>query len=105
MVYDSIQDVQEGVRICKEYIAKHLSKGYRLAQKEENPFSTVYSPEMDMFLALRPTEASYYQSLIGVMRRMVEIWNIDINTKMSLLPLYLATPSHELWKEHIISCS
>ena len=35
-------------------------------------------------------EASYYQTLIDVMRWMIEIRCIDINTKVSLLSLYLA---------------
>ena len=28
--------VQKAVKICKEYVAKHLSKGYRLLKKANN---------------------------------------------------------------------
>ena len=30
--------VQEAGRICEQYIAKHLSKGYHVPRKAENPF-------------------------------------------------------------------
>ena len=41
---------------------------------------------------LGPDEASYYQSLIGVIRWMIEIGQIDINTKVSLLLSHLVMP-------------
>ena len=55
--------VQEAVRICEEHASKHLSKGYKLPRRAENPFETD-----DESPVLGPDEASYYQSLIGVMR-------------------------------------
>ena len=64
--------VQKAVRICEENIAKHLSKGYNLPKRAENPFESGYCPELDMSPVLRPDEAFYYQSLIGVMRWMIE---------------------------------
>ena len=57
----------------KEYAAKHLSKGYRLPNRTDNPFKTGYFPKLDVSLMLGPDEASYYQSLIGVMRSMIRI--------------------------------
>ena len=65
--------VQEAIRICKEYIAKHLSKGYKLPKRAENLFKSGYCRELDVFLVLGPDEASYYQSLKGVARWMIEI--------------------------------
>ena len=59
--------VQEAVRICKEYVAKHLSKSYRLPKRADNPFKSSCCPELDVSLVLEPDEASLYQSLIGVM--------------------------------------
>ena len=49
----------EAVRICEEYVAKHLSKDYRLPQRAENPFSICYCPELDVSSVLGPEEASY----------------------------------------------
>ena len=44
-----------------------------------------YKPETDLTPPLSPELASYYQSLIGVMRWMVHIGIIDIATEVSLL--------------------
>ena len=51
--------IQEAIRICKEYIIKQVSKGYKLPKRADNPKS-VYSPEMDVSPLLRPDEASDY---------------------------------------------
>ena len=40
-------------------------------------------PETDMTDPLDPDRASYYQTMIGVMRWMVEIGRIDIDTECS----------------------
>ena len=63
----------QAVRICKEYIAKHLSKSYKLLKRADNPFKSGYCHEMNVSLLLGPGEASYYQSLIEVMRWMIKI--------------------------------
>ena len=65
--------VQEAVGICKEYIAKHLSKGCKLPKRAENPFESGYCPKLDMSPILGPNEVSYYQSVIGIMRWMIDI--------------------------------
>ena len=50
--------VQEAVRICEEYVAKDLSKGYKLPKKADNPFKSGYCPELDVSPVLGPNEAS-----------------------------------------------
>ena len=40
--------VQEAVRICKEYIPKHQSKGYKLPRRADNSFESGYCPELDV---------------------------------------------------------
>ena len=65
--------VQEAVRICKEHVDRHPSKGYRLPKKADNPFESGYFPELDVSLVLGKYEASYYQTMIGVMRWMIKI--------------------------------
>ena len=59
--------VREAV-ICKEFVAKHLSKSYKLPRRAEDPFKIGYYPELDVSPVLGPVQASYYPSLIGVMR-------------------------------------
>ena len=57
-----------------------------------NPFVGGYIPEIDMTDPLDPDRASYYQTMIGVMRWMVEIGRIDIATDCSLLSSHLTYP-------------
>ena len=47
---------------------------------------------MDVTALLAPDAATYFQSVIGVMRWMVEIGRVDIATEVSLLSSYLAAP-------------
>ena len=82
--------VPEAVRICKEYVARHLSKEYRLPKRADNPFESHYSPKLDVSLVLGSEEASYHPSLIGVMQWMIEIEQTNINTKVFLLSSHLA---------------
>ena len=64
--------VQEAVRNCKEYVTKHLGDSYRLLKRADNPFESVYCPDLDVSLALGPDEATYCQLLIGVMRWIIQ---------------------------------
>ena len=66
--------------------------GYRLQKRAKNPFAMGYCPELDVSPILGPHDASYYQSFISVMRWMVELGCININTKVSLLSSYAAMP-------------
>ena len=57
-----------------------------------NPFVGGYRPETYMTDPLDPDRASYYHTMIGVMRWMVEIGRIEIATECSLLLSHLAYP-------------
>ena len=92
--------VQKAVRIWKEYVAKHMSEECRLPKRADNPFKSGYFPKLDVSLVFGPEEASYYQSLIGVMRWMIEIGQIDISTKVSLFSSYSAMQD---WRQSYIS--
>ena len=65
--------VQEATSVYKGYVTKHLSKGCKLPKRADDSFKSGYCTEFDVSLVSRPDEASYYQSLIGVMRWMIEI--------------------------------
>ena len=79
--------VKEAVRICKKYVARHLSKEYRFPRRADNPFEGGCSPKLDVSPVLGPEEASYYQSEIGVMRWIIEMGRINIITEVSLMSL------------------
>ena len=51
-----------------------------------------YEAELDTSTLCDPEEASYFQSIIGVMRWMIEIGRIDITTEISMLSSFLAMP-------------
>ena len=57
-----------------------------------NPFVGGCQPETDMTDPLDPDQVSYYQTMIGVMKWMVEIGRIEIATECSLLSSHLASP-------------
>ena len=51
-----------------------------------------YLPEIDITKELGEAESSYYQSLIGVLRWIVELGRVDICCKVSMLSSHLALP-------------
>ena len=65
--------VQEAVRNCKQALKDTYGVTHKLPKYAPNPFPMGYKMEMDLTTPLEPELASYYQSLIGVMRWMVEI--------------------------------
>ena len=59
------QYVREAVKNVKEYLGK---KGKVLPAKAPTPLSSGYHPEVDTSNELEAEEASYFHSLIGVLR-------------------------------------
>ena len=51
-----------------------------------------YEPAMDVSTALEAEEAAYFQSVIGIMRWMIEIGRIGIATEVSMLSSHLTYP-------------
>jgi hypothetical protein len=86
--------VQEAYKNCKDFIAKNDKfKGkYKVTAKPANPFPTTFDADTDVSEPLTPEEASYFQSIIGVLRWMIEIGRVDINVEVSILSSYQAYP-------------
>ena len=59
------------------------------------PFCHDHEPETDISPECDEDEASYYQTLIGILRWTVELGRIDIATEVSLLASHLALPREE----------
>ena len=51
-----------------------------------------YQPKLDVSTELNPRDASQYQSLIGILRWIVELGRVDICCEMSMLSSHLAMP-------------
>jgi hypothetical protein len=93
--FGSSQYVKAAVNNVETYLAKQLKLGnskWTLPAKAETPMQTSYRPELDVSPELEPNEASYYQSLIGVLRWMVELGRVDICLECSMLSSHLALP-------------
>ena len=60
-----------------------------------------YKPEMDLTTTLEPELASYYQSLIGVMRWMVEIGRSDIATEVSMMRSHNVYPREGHFEKYL----
>ena len=53
---------------------------------------TSYRPELDVSPELTPRDSAYNESLIGILRWIVELGRIDICLEVSMMSLHLAMP-------------
>ena len=89
--FSSSQYVQAAVENVEGYLAK---KGLSLPKKgkAKSPLSNGYRPEIDISDELGPVEAAYYQSLIGIIRWIVELGRVDITVEASMMASCMALP-------------
>jgi hypothetical protein len=91
--YSSSQYVQAAVKNVEAWLERDENKRrYSLPKTAETPMSSSYRPELDVTPELGPTDAAYYQSLIGVLRWIVELGRVDICLECSMMSSYLALP-------------
>ena len=88
----SSQYVQAAVKNVEEYIEKSHHKQWRIPNKVETPLRSTYRPELDVSEELSSSNASYYQSLIGILRCIVELGRVDICLEVSMMSSHLALP-------------
>ena len=87
--FGSKQYVEEEVNNVATYLEK---RNHSLDAKAPTQLSSGYFPEIDISPELEATEASYYHSLIGILRWMVELGRIDVCCEISMLSSHLALP-------------
>ena len=73
----------------EDYLGK---KGQKVPAKAPTPLSSQYRPEVDISEELGEDEGSYYHSLIGVLRSIVELGRVDICCELSMMSSHLALP-------------
>jgi hypothetical protein len=83
------QFVQAAVNNVKKYLEE---QGSSLPRKADTPMQTSYCPMLDVSPELDSKESSYYMSLIGILRWMVEFGRVDICLEVSMLSSHLALP-------------
>jgi hypothetical protein len=83
------QYVQAAVKNVEKYCEENDVK---LPPRAETPLTSNYRPEIDASPELSPTDAAYYQSLIGILRWMVELGRVDICCEVLMMSSHLALP-------------
>ena len=69
-----------------------IQKVKLLNAKGLNVLPKKYRPEIDISEKLGAQEASYFQSLIGILQCMVELGRVDICTNNSMISYHLELP-------------
>ena len=84
--------VREAAKNFAKHVKDNFRRKYTFPARAEYPFDMGYEAVMDTSKSLDPSEASYFRSIIGIMRWMVEIGRINIATELYLLQTHLAYP-------------
>ena len=87
--FSSSQYVQQAVVNVEKYLERNDG---RLPKRAETPLQTSYRSELDVTPELGTADAAYYQSLIGMLRWMVELGRVDICLETSMMSSHLALP-------------
>ena len=87
--FSSSQYVQAAVENVEKYLK---SKRKRLPTKASSPFTSGHRPEIDVTNELNDVDTACYQSLIGILRWIVELGRVDITTEASMMASCMALP-------------
>ena len=68
------------------------NKHWKMPNKADTPLTTTYRPELDVSRELTVDDAAYYQSLIGILRWIVELGRVDVCLEVSMMSSHLALP-------------
>ena len=71
--FHSSQYVKTAVKSVEAYLMSEDSKHWKLPNKADTPLTTTYMPELDVSRELNVADEVYYQSLIGILRWIVEL--------------------------------
>ena len=72
----------------------HILWQYKCKEAKDgtNSHDTINRPELDITPELDPSMASYYMSLIGILRWIVELGRVDICLEVSVMSSHMAMP-------------
>ena len=87
--FSSYQYVQSAVKNVEDYCDK---QGLGMLPKVKSPWTRNYCPEVYVSTELSSIQASYYQSLIGILSWIVELGKADIVMETSALASMMALP-------------
>ena len=95
-IFSSSQYVHNDVKHVEDHLVK---KGERLPTRAKFLWSTNHRPETDIIPELSPTDALYFQSLIGVLRQVLELNRVGITMKNSSSASTMTLPRENHLKE------
>ena len=90
--FRSSQYVQAAIKNVEEFLQKEENSRWSKPRKAKTPITTSYQPELDVSPELSLAEAAYFQSLIGVLRWIIKLGQIDICLEVAMMSSCLALP-------------
>ena len=105
--FSSSQYVQNACKTVSEYL-KELNRDlapearkFFMPKKAPTPLSTGFRPEIDDSPVLEPELASYYLTLIGILRWINELGRVEATTEISMMSSCMAMPRENHLKQLI----
>ena len=86
--FSSLQYVNTAVKTVETYLETQTRR--KLPRCAETLIRTQYRPEIDVSPELIASDSSWYQTLIGILRWMVELGRVDILLETSMMSSHLA---------------
>ena len=90
--FSSSQYVQTAVKNVETHVAKVNDARLQLPTRADTPLKASYRPELDVSPELDTANAAYYQSLIGVLRWIVELGRMDVCLEVLMMSSHIALP-------------
>ena len=90
--FSSSQYVQSAVKNVEAYVGRPENSHLKMPSKAETPLTTSSRPELDVLSELTSRDTAYYQSLVGILRWIVELGRIDICLEVLMMSSHLAMP-------------
>ena len=87
--FSSSQYTQASVANVEKYLKE---RNQYLPKNATAPFRGDYRPEIDVSPELNANDAAYYQSLIGILRWIVELGRVDLTVEVSEMASMMAMP-------------
>ena len=90
--FSSSQYVQSAIKNVEEYVGRPTNSHLKIPSKAETPLTMSHRPELDVLSEWTLRDSAYYQSLIRILRWVVELGQIDICLEVSMMSSHLAMP-------------
>ena len=84
--------MQTAAKNVDTHVAKVNDAQWQLPAKTDTPLKASYRPELNVNPKLDATNAAYHQSLIGVLRWIVELGHVDVCLDVSMMSSHIALP-------------